>query len=181
MVARFQPQKDHPTLFRALAGLKDHPWAVDLIGDGPLMGQMESLAAELGLGERVRFLGQRKDVDQILAQAQAFLLVSNWEGFPLSILEAMRAGLPVVASDVGGSAESVRDGESGFVVPRGDVGLVRDRIERLLLDPGLRARIGSSGRALYEREFTLDRMVTRDVRVYEEATTQPGRRSSERT
>ena len=66
----------------------------------------------------MHFLGQRSDVDQRLAASQVALLVTNWEGFPLSILEAMRAGLPVVASDVGGVAESVRDGESGYLVPR---------------------------------------------------------------
>jgi glycosyltransferase involved in cell wall biosynthesis len=170
MVARFQPQKDHPTLLRALAGLLDHPWELDLIGDGPLMGEVQALAATLGLAERVRFLGQRKDVDRILAEAHAFLLVSNWEGFPLSILEAMRAGLPVVASDVGGISESVRDGETGYVVPRGAVELLRDRIERLLVDPGLRASLGARGRASYERDFTLERMVARTLGVYEEVT-----------
>jgi len=170
MVARFQPQKDHPTLLRALAGLADRPWELDLIGDGPLMADMQALAATLGLAGRVRFLGQRKDVDQLLARAQAFLLVSNWEGFPLSILEAMRAGLPVVASDVGGISESVRDGETGYVVPRGAVELLRERIGRLLVDPGLRVCLGGRGRALYEREFTLDRMVARTLAVYEEVT-----------
>jgi len=170
MVARFQPQKDHPTLLRALAGLTDRPWELDLVGDGPLMGDMQALAATLGIAGRVRFLGQRQDVDRILAQAHAFLLVSNWEGFPLSILEAMRAGLPVVASDVGGISESVRDGETGYVVPRGGVEPLRERIGRLLLDPGLRACLGGRGRALYEREFTLDRMVARTLAVYEEVT-----------
>jgi glycosyltransferase involved in cell wall biosynthesis len=166
MVARFEPQKDHPTLLRALAGLKDHPWELDLIGDGPLMGQAESLAATLGIGGRVRFLGQRMDVDQILAQVQVSLLVSNWEGFPLSILEAMRAGLPVVASSVGGIGESVRDEESGYLVPRGDVELLRDRIRRLLESPALRARLGGRGRTRYEQHFTLTHTVTKTLAVY---------------
>jgi glycosyltransferase involved in cell wall biosynthesis len=109
MVARFGPQKDHGTLLRALAGLRDHSWELDLIGDGPLMGRMQSLAASLGIGGRVRFLGQRMDVERLLASAQVSLLVTNWEGFPLSILEAMRAGLPVVATSVAGIGESVRD------------------------------------------------------------------------
>ncbi len=101
MVARFGAQKDHSTLLRALAGLLDSPWELDLIGDGPLISDMKLLAATLGVAGRIRFLGQRTDVDQILARAQASLLVTNWEGFPLSILEAMRAGMPVVASSVG--------------------------------------------------------------------------------
>ena len=116
MVARFSAQKDHTTLLRALAGLQDQPWELDLVGEGPRVAETESLAASLGIRERVHFLGQHMDVDQILARAQVGLLVTNWEGFPLSILEAMRAGLPVVASAVGGVGESVRDQETG--IPR---------------------------------------------------------------
>jgi glycosyltransferase involved in cell wall biosynthesis len=166
MVARFGAQKDHATLLHALAGLQTHDWELDLIGDGPLVSQMESLSASLGLARRVHFLGQRTDVSQILAQAQISLLVSNWEGFPLSILEAMRAGVPVVASSVGGIGESVRDGETGYLVPRGDVGVLRDRIGRLLTTPALRVRLGSSGRTRYEQHFTLDRSVAKTLAVY---------------
>jgi glycosyltransferase involved in cell wall biosynthesis len=168
MVARLGAQKDHISLLRALAGLKQQPWELDLIGEGPLMGETKSLAATLGLGDRVRFLGQRMDVDQLMADAQASLLVTNWEGFPLSILESMRAGLPVVASSVGGIGEAVRDGATGYVVPRGDVEMLRDRIARLLADPALRVRMGSSGRRRYEEHFTLDRAVTKTIAVYEE-------------
>ncbi len=166
MVARFGAQKDHPTLFRALAGLRSQPWELDLIGDGPLRGEVESLAASLGLGGRVRFLGQRTDVDRILAESQISLLVTNWEGFPLSILESMRAGLPVVASSVGGVGESVRNEESGYLVPRGDMGMLRDRIERLLTSAELRVRMGACGRARYERDFTLSHGVARTLAVY---------------
>jgi glycosyltransferase involved in cell wall biosynthesis len=166
MVARFGAQKDHPTLFRALAGLRDHAWELDLIGDGPLRNEVEALAAALGLDGRVRFLGQRTDVDQILANAQISLLVTNWEGFPRSILESMRAGLPVVASSVGGIAESVRDEENGYLVPRGDEPLLRERVRRLLASPALRARMGTSGRARYEQDFTLDHTMNRTLAVY---------------
>ncbi|HEY3012801.1 MAG TPA: glycosyltransferase family 4 protein [Gemmatimonadales bacterium] len=166
MVARFEPQKDHRTLLRALGGLKEFRWELDLIGDGPLRGQMESLAATLGISDRVRFLGQRTDVDQILARGQVSLLISNWEGFPLSILESMRAGLPVVASSVGGVGEAVHDGETGYLVPRGDVGLLRERIGQLLTNPALRAHLGVRGRSLYEQQFTLDHAVSRTLAVY---------------
>jgi glycosyltransferase involved in cell wall biosynthesis len=166
MVARFGAQKDHPTLLRALAGLQEHPWEMDLIGEGPSLEQMRSLAGTLGIGGRVRFLGQRMDVDEILARAQASLLVTNWEGFPLSILEAMRAGLPVVASSVGGVAESVRDGETGYLVSRGDVGLLRDRIGRLLASAELRSRLGANARARYEQQFTLGHCVAGTLAVY---------------
>jgi len=168
MVARFEAQKDHPTLLTALAGLQDRAWELDLVGDGPLMGQMQSFAATLGIGERVRFLGQRMDVHQILARAQIGVLASNWEGFPLSILEAMRAGLPVVASSVGGVEEAILDDETGYLIPRGGVELLQDRIGRLLADPTLRARMGIMGRARYEQHFTLDHMVTSTLAVYQD-------------
>ena len=166
MVARFGAQKDHPTLLRALAELRDVPWELDLIGEGPRMAETRELAASLGIAERVRFLGQRMDVEQLLAASHLNVLATNWEGFPLCILEAMRAGLPMVATDVGGVRESVRDGETGYLVPQGDVGTLRDRLRTLLTDGGLRARMGTSGREVYEREFTLDRSVTRTLEVY---------------
>jgi glycosyltransferase involved in cell wall biosynthesis len=168
MVARFEPQKDHRTLLHALAGLSKWPWELDLIGEGPLKSEMETLASSLGVGGRVRFLGQRRDVDQILAQAQVSLLISNWEGFPLTVLEAMRARLPVVASAVAGIGEAVREEETGYLIPRGDVMLLRDRVARLLDDPGLRVRMGTSGRTRYEQHFTLHHFVTRTLDVYHE-------------
>jgi glycosyltransferase involved in cell wall biosynthesis len=177
MVARYGAQKDHPTLLRALASLREHAWELDLIGDGPLMGETEALSRALGLNGRVHFLGQRNDVDQRLAAAQVALLVTNWEGFPLSILESMRAGLPVVATDVGGVAESVRDGVSGYLVPRADVTQLRDRIARLLTDPGLRASLGASGRERFVRDFTLEASVSRTLAVYRDAVAQVAARA----
>ena len=168
MIARLGAQKDHATLLRALAGLLDSPWELDLVGEGPLMGEVKSLAEALGLADRVHFLGQRMDVDQLIAGAQVGLLATNWEGFPLSILELMRAGLPVVASSVGGIGEAVRDGDTGYLVPRGDVEALRDRIARLLADPALRVRMGASGRARYEQEFTLERSVNNTIAVYQD-------------
>jgi len=167
MVARFGPQKDHPTLLRALAGLREHAWDLDLVGEGPHLDQTKSLAQSLGILDRVHFLGQRMDVIDILANAQVGLLVTNWEGFPLAILEAMRAALPVVATAVGGVGESVRDGETGFLVPPGEEEPLRARLARLLTDGKLRVRLGSCGRAVYERHFTLDGAVSKTLAVYE--------------
>lgn len=171
MVARFMAQKDHRTLFQALAGLTAHPWEVDLIGDGPLMDDTRQLSASLGLTGRVRFLGQRMDVGAILSASQAFLLISNWEGFPLSILEAMRAGLPVIASAVGGVDEAVQDGRTGFLVPRGEAAALRDRLTRLLVDADLRGRLGGEGRRRFETTFTLDHSVRRTLAVYQSVLT----------
>jgi glycosyltransferase involved in cell wall biosynthesis len=182
MVARFEPQKDHATLLRALSGLRQHEWELDLIGDGPLLREVEHLCGELEISRRVRFWGQRLDVDGRLAEAQVCLLISNWEGFPRSILEAMRAGLPVIASRVGGIGESVVDGETGFLVGRGDVELLRSRLERLLLDGELRRRLGAAGRTRYEQHFTLGHTVAKTLAVYhqvlaEHQSAHDGRRS----
>jgi glycosyltransferase involved in cell wall biosynthesis len=168
MVARFESQKDHTTLIRALAGLKNSEWHLDFIGDGPLQPKARELSRRLGLGDRVQFWGQRLDVAARLAEAQVALLITKWEGFPRSILEAMRAGLPVIASDVGGVAESVRDGDTGFTVGRGDVAGLRERLEQLLADPELRCRMGRRGRERYEREFMLTTTVNRTLEVYQE-------------
>ncbi len=168
MVARFEPQKDHATLLYALAGLKQPSWELDLIGNGPLMPDTQALAAHLGIADRVHFLGQRMDVQEVLSRAQISLLVTNWEGFPLSILESMRAGLPVVASAVGGVDEAVREAETGYLVPRGGVAELRDRIDTLLGDSELRRTLGARGRARFEHHFTLDHSVSKTLAVYQD-------------
>jgi glycosyltransferase involved in cell wall biosynthesis len=173
MVARFGAQKDHRTLLRALAELGGLAWELDLVGEGPLLADTQALAASLGIAGRVHFLGQRMDVDRILANAQVSLLITNWEGFPLSILEAMRANLPVVASGVGGVGESVRDGETGFVVPQGGVAPLRERVRQLLMDAALRVRLGARGRAVYEEHFALDQAVSKTLAVYESVLRRP--------
>jgi glycosyltransferase involved in cell wall biosynthesis len=109
------------------------------------------------------------DIAEWLAGSQIFVLISNWEGFPRSILEAMRAGLPVVATDVGGVSESVDDGVTGFLVPRGGTAELNDRLHRLIADPALRARMGALGRARYETHFTFEHMLRRTLNVYEDA------------
>jgi glycosyltransferase involved in cell wall biosynthesis len=167
MIARFEPQKDHATLFRALREIGE-PWHLDLIGDGPLLDEAQAIVRDFGLIDRVQFWGQRLDVAQRLAEAQAAVLITNWEGFPRSILEAMRAGLPVVASGVGGVAESVQDGKTGFIVPRGDVEALRVRLRQLLADPELRLRMGRGGRERYEAHFTLEHTVEKTLAVYEQ-------------
>ena len=168
MVARFEPQKDHASLFRALARVKTDQWTLQLIGDGPLLAPMQNLARDLGIGDRVRFLGQCTDVAARLAESQVYVLSSNWEGLPRSILEAMRAGLPVIATDVAGVSEEVDHGVTGFVVTRGDSEAWRLRLEQLLTDPALRARFGANGRSRYERLFTFSRTFEETVTVYRE-------------
>lgn len=166
MVARFENQKDHATLFNALASVAHLPWSLELIGDGPDMATWERRIAAESWGSRVKFAGLRHDVAERLASAQLLLLISNREGFPRSILEAMRAGLPVIASDVGGTAEAVEDGTSGYLVPRGDVATLMTRLEELLSDPERRAHMGAAGRRRFEAEFRFEHMLQRTLDVY---------------
>ena len=168
MVARFEAQKDHVTLLRALARVPaEHAWQLALIGDGPGRAASEALAAELGLRPRVRFLGALPDVAAELAQAQALVLITHWEGFPRSILEGMRAGLPVLASAVGGVHEAVLDGVTGFVTAPADVAANTAALTRLLADPALRERLGAAGRARYLERFTFERMACATLPLYQ--------------
>lgn len=167
-VARLDAPKDHALLLDALDMLKDLPWVLELIGDGPLTRDVQQKTRDLGLADRVEFSGLCNDVPARLAGSDVFVLASGWEGLPLSILEAMRAGLPVVASDVGGVSESVTDEVTGFLVPKGDKTTLANRLMRLLNDAALRRKMGLAGRAAYEREFAFDVMYKRTQQVYEE-------------
>ncbi len=167
MVARFEPQKDHATLFRALASFDPtSSWSLTLIGDGHGRDSAARLADDLGIGSRIAWAGALPDVAPTLATAQAFVLASHWEGFPRSILEAMRGGLPVVAADVGGTREAVVEGETGLVVPPADVPALASALARLLSDPELRVRLGGAGRRRFEERFTFERMASQTLALY---------------
>jgi glycosyltransferase involved in cell wall biosynthesis len=165
-VARMEHPKDHATLFSALATLTATPWTLDLVGDVPLEVELRALAGTLGIAGRVRFLGYIPDPAVTLAAAHLFVLSSRSEAFPRSILEAMRAGLPVVASDVGGVGEAVTHRGSGLRVAPGDVPALATAIGELLLVPELRTQFGERARQTYEDRFRLDRAVEKTLAVY---------------
>jgi glycosyltransferase involved in cell wall biosynthesis len=169
MVARFAAQKDHATLLRALSGLLGMEWRLLLVGEGRLEPQVASQITALGLGGRTRVLPLETNVAQLLMTAQIFALSTNFEALPISILEAMRAGLPVVATDVGGIPESVRHEETGLLARRGDVPSLREALARLIADPGLRLALGSAGQRLWRAQFTAGTMAARTVEVYRRA------------
>ena len=168
MVARLDEPKDHSTLFSALAELTNKNWVLDLIGDGPREDEIHREVDVLGITDHVNFLGIRHDVAALLASSQLFILASKSEGFPRSILEAMRAGLPVIASDVGGVSEAVIDGETGFLVPRENVELLSNKIEYLLDHAQERIRMGKAGRRRFEQEFLFERMAEQTFRLYKQ-------------
>ena len=139
-----------------------------LIGDGPLLDELRAQAARLGVADAIRFAGWRDDVQRVLAACDVFALASLWEALPLTIAEAMAAARPVVATDVGGVREIVRDGVTGRVVPPRDVSALADAIAALLRDEALRRRFGDAGRASYLQTFTLPRMVEQYERLLTE-------------
>lgn len=169
MVARFEAPKDQLSLLRAFAALPSGQWRLELIGDGPQMQAAIDLATSLGLADSVIFSGACIDVASRLAASDVFILISRWEGLPLTILEAMRAGLPVIASDVGGVAEAVQDGETGYLIKRDATGLLIERLGLLLADVEMRRRMGEAGRLRYESDFTFSLMLDKTITVYEEA------------
>jgi glycosyltransferase involved in cell wall biosynthesis len=166
MVARFDTQKDHMTLLRALAELTSWAWTLRLIGCGPLMHAVEQLATELGIRHRIEFLGERADIPELLSNSQIFVLTTHWEAFPISILEAMRAGLPVVATDVGGIAEAVEDGTTGFLVPPSDYRRLKQSLSVLLEQPSMRVLQGEAGHRRFHKDFEVDSMVTSTLAMY---------------
>jgi len=168
MVARFSQQKAQSMLVDAVHSIPV-PFRLAFVGEGPLREAVERQVDSLGVRDKVDFLGQRLDIPEILASADIFALFTKWEGFPISILEAMRAGLPVVASDVNGVHEAITDGHTGFLIPPGDVDLFRDRLMQLLLDAKLRRRMGLEGRRRFQREFTAESMIRKTSALYWEA------------
>lgn len=173
MVARFQEQKDHPTLLQALTRLRDRPWKLTLVGDGPLLESVRGLAQRLGLLERVEFLGQRWDVPELLEASDVFFLISRWEGFPRSILEAMRAALPVIATGVGGVRESVVHGVTGWVVPVADAEAVARGLAFYFTHPQALLDHGREGRKLFEHRFRFQAMAEATLMAYAPALPPP--------
>lgn len=167
MVARFGPQKDHALLVRALREIKELNWNLYLIGGGDDL-EIRHQVQSTGLEGRVNFLGEREDVPDMLEQADIYLLISHWEGFPRSILEAMRAGLPVIASDVAGVKESVIDKENGYLVRKGDKESLVFALRTLILDQEQQCRMGQVSRERFVSEFTFPVMAEKTVSIYQQ-------------
>jgi glycosyltransferase involved in cell wall biosynthesis len=139
-----------------------------LVGDGDLMDACRARAQQAGVADRVRFLGQRADVSEILQASDIFVLNSRSEGMSNALLEALAAGLPCIATDVGGNPELVRDGENGFLVPPDQPAPLSRLIGKLASDPELRARMGARSRRRAQEEYSLEAMVRRTESIYEE-------------
>jgi glycosyltransferase involved in cell wall biosynthesis len=165
-VGRFQHPKDFLTLLRALSRLDPETYRAELVGDGPLRGEIEAELRLLGLERTVGLRGEIPDVDRVLVSADIFVLSSDSEGLPMSILEAMAAGLPVVATAVGGVPECVDDGVTGLLVPARDPQSFADALTALLDDPERRRAMGEAGRARARTSFGLAAFVDAHAQLY---------------
>jgi glycosyltransferase involved in cell wall biosynthesis len=166
MVARFNEQKDQSTLLHAVAHLRNIDFHLDFVGSGISLEPCKNLANALGITEKVSFLGDRRDVPDLLAKSQIFILSTHYEGLPISILEAMRAGLPVVATSVNGIPEEIEDGKTGLLVPPRDAKSLAEALSTLITAPELRQRMGAAAREKFLNQFTIDRMVSQIQDVY---------------
>jgi glycosyltransferase involved in cell wall biosynthesis len=166
IVARLAAVKNIDTAIHAvrLACEKVPTLRLRIVGDGPARPSLEALTERLGLRQNVEFAGESQDVPRELADASMFVLPSLSEGISLSLLEAMSAGLPVVATAVGGNAEVVEDGETGILVPAQDSSAMAQAIVRLATNPELAGRMGAAGRCRVETTFDVRAM----VRAYED-------------
>jgi glycosyltransferase involved in cell wall biosynthesis len=155
-VGRLVPAKGVPFLLEIIARIDDA--ILDIAGDGPERKLLEAKAASLGIGGRVHFLGyqSQRQVRELLRQADIFVMASFAEGLPVVLMEAMAAGVPVVATRIAGIPELVDDGRNGFLVPPGDPEKAATAVRQLLEDSELRNRFATTGRDKVEREFNLE-------------------------
>jgi glycosyltransferase involved in cell wall biosynthesis len=169
IVGRLTPRKGHRALLEALRPLATDPglprWVLVVAGEGEDEGTLRTLGADLEAAGRLRWLGQVAEAPRIMRAFDLLTLPSTMETMPLTLLEGMAAGLPVVASAIYGIPELVADRRTGFLVPPGDVPALRARLRDLLGGAGLRQEMGRAGRARYEAEFTARQMAAATARI----------------
>jgi glycosyltransferase involved in cell wall biosynthesis len=175
-VGRFEEAKDYPTMIAAFARLAAaRPTSqLLLVGKGSLQENVEALLRANGLEQRVRFLGVRRDVPELMSAADGYVLSSAWEGMPVVLLEAAAVELPVVATQVGGVSEVVEDGTTGLLVPPGDPAALARAMERVeALAPEARAAMGAGGRALVQQRYDTNRVMEMWEQLYFECAAPP--------
>ena len=174
-VANLRKNKDYPNLLRAARRAVDAEPRLRFaaVGQGPLADEVAALHAELGLGDRFQLLGFRRDVHELMAAADLFTLGSVHEGLPVAVMEAFAAGLPVVATEVGGLPHQVRQEREGLLVPPGDAVALADALVRVARDESLRARMAAAAK---ERagDYDIRTAVTAQEQVYERLSSRRG-------
>ena len=169
-VARLTEAKAPADFIQAAALVHLHNPSIHFVwvGDGLLEAESRELAGSLGLNNVFHFAGHRSNIPAILKSFDCFVLSSHWEGFPLAVLEAMAAGLPVVSTLVMGVPEAVCDGQTGLLVAIGDIQAIANAIERLVDDPSLAREFGRAGRLRVESIFPFSKMIDRIEQLYED-------------
>jgi glycosyltransferase involved in cell wall biosynthesis len=170
MVARLQPVKGHKFFIEAAANIinKEPKAQFVLAGGGPLKGDIEDQAVRLGIKDRLHLLGDRTDVARLVASLDLLVLASLHEGLPNAVMEAMAAGVPVVATAVGGTKELITDGETGYLVPPADADSLAERITYAMANEADRMRVAARGCQFINAEFGMGRMVESVERLYDE-------------
>lgn len=169
IVAALRPEKNHEMFVRVCRRIVDAGSDTHflIVGDGPQRAEIERAIKCAGIAERVHLLGTRSDTPRLLAALDVFLLCSRNEASPVSILEALAAGVPVISTRVGSVAESVQPGETGLLVPVDDDAAMADQLLRLLVDPQRRQQMGAAGRRLVQRQGSLEAMTAGYARLLE--------------
>jgi glycosyltransferase involved in cell wall biosynthesis len=167
---RLEHQKGQDVLLESLAALRARglTFFTAFAGEGSQRAQLEARAAELGLSAHVQFLGQVEDVGPLLLAADAVVLPSRWEGLPLTLLEALARGRPVVATAVGGVAEVIEDGENGRLVPPEDPAAIAGALQSFYERPDAALLLGREGAQLIEERYTWDHVAAEFESLYDE-------------
>ncbi len=164
-VARFSEQKDHETLICAMSGISNLNWELHLIGKGSRINNVELMVKEHKLEDKVFFHGEIHNVHDFLDKSDIFVLSTNWEGLPLSIIEAMCSSLPIVATNVGGVSELVTE-NVGFLVPRKDIQALRRALSNLIENQEMRVKMGEDARKRYLDYFCFEAMYSKTIFEY---------------
>lgn len=167
MISRFCQQKDPYTLINAVGELGISNVELDLYGYGEDLPVVLEAIQKYGSGN-IRYKGEISDVTPVLKNYDVYCLISNWEGLPIGIIEALRAGLPVLVSDVGGCAEEIIDGENGFLIQKNNKEQLKEKIKFLGENKYLLPEFSKKSRQLYETEFTADKMCKRTFNLYKD-------------
>ena len=165
-IARFQNQKDHFTLLKGLSKIRKTNWELTLIGDGPLKDKIISYAINLNILNKIKFISNTNDTKTYLDESDIYLLISNWEGFPRSIIEALRSSLPIIASNVGGVLESVVENHNGFLIEPLDYKKIASSIEKLSQNPKLFNNFSKNSRNLFDEKYQFIYMARKTLKLY---------------
>ncbi|WP_162607020.1 glycosyltransferase family 4 protein [Lactobacillus gallinarum] len=166
MTARFSKQKDQISLIKAFKATSCFNWKLTFVGDGPTIKKAKNLVSTYNLKDKINFVGFQDDVDSFLVKNNIFVLSTHYEGLPISIIEAMSYSLPIIASNVGGDSELVKDKENGFLV--NDPKDFTRAIEYFCRYPEKANEMGNKSFRLFLRKFTLDSFLSNTQRVYED-------------